>query len=82
VLLVAAGLLLFRRRGRPAGAAPAAPAPAACEPYHHWVVDHDAGVTGSDGVTRYPHRCRDCGLQVVARDVTEATDFAAAMKRT
>jgi LPXTG-motif cell wall-anchored protein len=75
-LALLGGLLLWRRRRTP----PAAPA-ATCDPYHYWVVDHDAGVTGSDGVTRFPHRCRDCGLQVVARDVTEATEFAAAMRR-
>jgi hypothetical protein len=43
-------------------------------------VDHDAGVTTADGVTRFPHRCRDCGLQVVAKDVSEATEFAQAMR--
>jgi LPXTG-motif cell wall-anchored protein len=74
VLLVAGGFLLFRRR-RPAAAS------VTCDPYHHWIVDHDAPVTGADGIVRYPHRCRDCGLQVVAKDISEATDFAAAMKR-
>lgn len=82
VVLLAVAFLLLRRR-RPPTPAPAASAPApapACDPYHHWIADYDAGVT-VDGVTRYPHRCRDCGLQVVAKDVPEATEFAAAMRR-
>jgi hypothetical protein len=79
-LLIAAALflLLRRRRAVPAGSAPA---PVTCEPYHHWIPDYDAGVAGPDGVTRFPHRCRDCGLQVVAKDVSEATQFADAMRR-
>lgn len=91
LLVIAAALfLLFRRRRTPAAPVPAAPAaaapapaaaPATCDPYHHWVVDYESGVVGADGITRYPHRCRDCGLQVIAKDISEATDFAGAIKR-
>ena len=77
--LLLGAFLLFRRRGR----APRVEPPAAsCEPYHHWIPDYDAGVDGPDGVTRFPHRCRDCGLQVVAKDVSEATEFARVMRKT
>ena len=77
--LLAGGFALYRRRRGPA---PAQPAAVTCEPFHHWIPDYEAGVTGPDGVTRFPHRCRDCGLQVVARDVSEATEFARAMRKT
>jgi hypothetical protein len=44
-----------------------------CEPYHYWEVDYDTGVQGADGVWRFPHRCKNCGLELLARDVTDAS---------
>ncbi len=55
---------------------PTTPAPAACTPYHYWEVDYEHGVQGADGQWRFPHRCRNCGLEVLARDVSDATDQA------
>jgi hypothetical protein len=54
--------------------------PAACDPYHYWEVDYEHGVHGDDGQWRFPHRCRNCGLEVLARDVTDATERAAAKR--
>ncbi|HEX4680574.1 MAG TPA: DUF916 domain-containing protein [Gaiellaceae bacterium] len=59
-------------------AAPAAPAPVAtrppqCDPYHFWDVAYERGGLGEDGVWRFPHRCRNCGLELVASDVADAT---------
>jgi hypothetical protein len=34
-------------------------------------------VQGSDGVWRFPHRCKSCGVEVLARDVTDASELAA-----
>jgi MYXO-CTERM domain-containing protein len=55
--------------------APAATNPA-CVPYHYWDVAYDRGVLGSDGVWRFPHRCRNCGLELMARDIDDATSQA------
>lgn len=59
---------------------PATPTVEACTPYHYWDVDYEHGVHGSDGQWRFPHRCRNCGLEVLARDVTDASDQAAAKR--
>jgi hypothetical protein len=62
--------------------APVAPPPVAtaqrtrrpeCDPHHFWDVAYDRGQLGEDGVWRFPHRCRNCGLELVARDVADAT---------
>jgi MYXO-CTERM domain-containing protein len=60
--------------------APETEAPAtapACDPYHYWEVDYDGSVRGVDGVWRFPHRCKSCGLEVLARDVLDASEQAA-----
>ena len=49
----------------------AAEAPAACD--HYWDVDYNDGQLGDDGAWRFPHRCRNCGREVVAADVSDAT---------
>lgn len=52
---------------------PAAVAPAAlCE--HDWDVAYDRGRLGEDGIWRFPHRCRTCGLELMARDVADAAE--------
>ena len=64
----------------PAPPAPAAPATngfstaaAACEGAHRWQVAYDRGELGDDGVWRFPHHCRDCGLELLAADVSDAS---------
>jgi|GEM_PF-3538219 hypothetical protein len=52
--------------------APAPPAPA-CDPFHFWEVAYDRGQLGGDGVWRFPHRCRTCGLELFASDITDAS---------
>lgn len=48
-----------------------APAPAPdCD--HLWDVAYDKGQLGADGVWRFPHRCRTCGLEILAADVADA----------
>lgn len=47
---------------------------AACD--HHWDVAYDRGRLGDDGIWRFPHRCRSCGLELLARDVTDASEQA------
>lgn len=58
-------------------AAPAPPAPAsrpeACIPHHFWEVAYDRGELGDDGVWRFPHTCRNCGLEILAADVSDAS---------
>lgn len=54
----------------PAAARPSSPA---CESYHHWEVAYERGTLGDDGVWRFPHRCRNCGLQLLARDTANAS---------
>ncbi|MDX6451512.1 MAG: hypothetical protein QOH16_1561 [Gaiellaceae bacterium] len=44
-----------------------------CDPHHFWEVAYDRGQLGDDGVWRFPHRCRNCGLELLARDVEAAT---------
>ena len=65
----------------PTPPAPAAPVQAAtpatrppqCDPYHFWDVAYERGVLGEDGVWRFPHRCRNCGVELLASDVADAT---------
>jgi hypothetical protein len=52
--------------------------PAACEPDHYWSVRYDDAVEGADGVWRFPHRCRTCGVELLARDVADASEQAVA----
>jgi hypothetical protein len=47
--------------------------PAACKPYHFWDVAYDRGQLGGDGVWRFPHRCQNCGLELLASDVADAS---------
>jgi hypothetical protein len=44
-----------------------------CDPHHFWEVAYDRGQLGEDGIWRFPHRCRNCGLELLARDVDNAT---------
>jgi hypothetical protein len=48
-------------------------APAAPVHEHYWHVRYDEPVLGADGVWRFPHVCRDCGLELLARDVADAS---------
>ena len=59
---------------------PAAPTGEQCQSYHYWQVDWMQGQVGPDGVLRYPHRCRNCGLEVRAADIGEAAQKAAALE--
>jgi hypothetical protein len=52
---------------------PAATRPPECDPYHFWEVAYERGELGADGVWRFPHRCRNCGLELLASDVSDAT---------
>jgi hypothetical protein len=70
-------------------AAPAIPPPQStpeqarrpeCDPYHFWEVAYDRGELGDDGVWRFPHRCRNCGFELLARDVEDATAQADALR--
>jgi hypothetical protein len=44
-----------------------------CDPHHFWEVAYDRGELGGDGIWRFPHRCRNCGLELLARDVEAAS---------
>jgi hypothetical protein len=61
---------------------PVPPAPASsptatsCGAFHYWVVDWDHPQVGIDGLQRYPHRCRNCGTEVLATDISDATTQA------
>jgi hypothetical protein len=44
-----------------------------CDPHHFWEVAYDRGKLGEDGVWRFPHRCRNCGLELMASDVADAS---------
>ena len=68
-----------------ATAAPIPPLPPAtgsdpCVPYHYWEVLWDQARPGPGGVTLYPHRCRNCGIQVIATDINDAADQAAVQR--
>jgi hypothetical protein len=54
---------------------PPPPAPVSAAPGHEhlWEVAYDRGELGSDGVWRFPHRCRTCGAELLARDVADAS---------
>ena len=62
----------------PAPPTPASPPPAAeaCAGFHYWQVDWDQGEAGPDGRMTYPHRCRNCGIEVRAHDIGEASALA------
>lgn len=73
----------------PASTAPALVAPAtnglsgaaaACAGSHDWRVAYDSGQLGADGVWRFPHRCRACGLELIATDVSDASAQAAHLR--
>jgi hypothetical protein len=53
--------------------APQRTRPQECDPDHFWEVAYDRGQLGGDGVWRFPHRCRNCGLELLARDVADAS---------
>ena len=40
---------------------------------HLWEVAYDRGQLGGDGVWRFPHRCRTCGLELFAADISDAS---------
>jgi hypothetical protein len=68
----------------PEAPAPPPPTPAAATPGgtcdHTWDVAYDRGQLGTDGVWRFPHRCRSCGVELLARDVADATAQANAAR--
>ena len=67
--------------GSPAAAPPpAAPASGPCQGYHYWQADWMHGQVGPDGVLLYPHRCRNCGIEVRAADIGDAAQKAAALE--
>jgi hypothetical protein len=58
----------------PAPAPPAGAArPAECTPFHFWDVAYERGQLGGDGVWRFPHRCHNCGLELLAADIADAS---------
>jgi hypothetical protein len=69
-----------------AAAAPTEPAAAprptspACDPHHYWEVAYERGTLGDDGVWRFPHRCQNCGLELLATDIADATAQADAAR--
>ena len=65
-----------------AGPPAAAPPPSAltrdrCQGYHYWQADWMHGQVDPDGVLLYPHRCRNCGIEVRAADIGDAAQKAA-----
>ena len=48
-----------------------------CQGYHYWQADWMHGQVGPDGVLLYPHRCRNCGIEVRAADIDDAARKAA-----
>jgi LPXTG-motif cell wall-anchored protein len=57
----------------PAAAAAARPTSPACIPHHYWEVAYERGTLGDDGVWRFPHRCQNCGLELLATDIADAS---------
>ena len=49
-----------------------------CEGHHLWEVAYDRGELGRDGAWRFPHRCRECGLELMATDTADAAAQALA----
>ena len=43
-----------------------------CDGDHLWEVAYDRGELGRDGVWRFPHKCRECGLELMATDTADA----------
>ena len=66
-----------RARLRPhrsdAAAAAARPPSPDCDPHHYWEVAYERGTLGDDGIWRFPHRCRNCGLELLATDIADAS---------
>lgn len=56
----------------PSAAAVAASAGPGASCDHLWEVAYDRGQLGGDGVWRFPHRCRNCGLELFAADIADA----------
>jgi LPXTG-motif cell wall-anchored protein len=55
----------------PPPAAPPRPA-GGCAERHYWEVAYERGTLGDDGVWRFPHRCQNCGLELLATDIADA----------
>jgi hypothetical protein len=53
--------------------APRPPESELCREGHLWQVAYDRGDLGRDGIWRFPHRCRTCGLELMATDAADAT---------
>lgn len=51
--------------------------PNTCTPFHYWEADWDNGAWFPEG-WKFPHRCTNCGLEVLAANVDEATALAEA----
>lgn len=51
----------------------AAPRPPECVPHHFWEVAYERGEIGPDGVWRFPHRCKNCAVEVLATDISDAS---------
>ena len=56
---------------------PQPPAAGADDCDHLWDVAYHHAQLGEDGVWRFPHRCRTCGREILASDVTDANTAAA-----
>jgi hypothetical protein len=52
------------------------PSADACDGDHLWEVAYDRGELGRDGVWRFPHKCRECGLELMAIDTADAATQA------
>ena len=61
--------------------AAARPRPPACDPHHYWEVAYERGMLGGDGVWRFPHRCQNCGLELLATDTSDANAQAEQLVR-
>jgi signal peptidase len=48
-----------------------------CASTHHWEVAYHRGHCGDDAIWRFPHRCRDCATELLARNVVDATALCA-----
>jgi hypothetical protein len=82
LLALAVFQLIRRRRGSlpPSSAEHVAAVVADPDCEHDWEADFDRSHLADDGVWRFPHRCRTCGLQVLAADAAAATAQAAARR--